>query len=80
MKLGGIVGEYFVNANGNDTIAVTNCVNNATLLQATDIGGIAGHVSYENGIAMIEGCENNGFLDCYFCAGGITEPPICLRH
>lgn len=81
VRLGGIVGDFIVNIGGNDTISITHCVNNATLSQASDVGGMAGYVSYENGIAMIEGCENNGFMDCYFCAGGMVgEGSVVIRN
>lgn len=69
-QLGGVIGACLASA-ANDTAIIRNCVNNAFLENASQLGGIVGSVSVnDGGTALIENCTNYSNLTSrLWCAG-----------
>ncbi|MBP9994593.1 MAG: T9SS type A sorting domain-containing protein [bacterium] len=84
-KVGGIAGRYIADDNGNDTVSIRNCVNNANVIGGTMyLGGIAGYTEMNNGVFAIEHCVNNGEVGDMWntnAAGGIVgQGSFIIRH
>lgn len=84
-KVGGIAGRYIADNNDNDTVSISNCVNNAYVTDGVMfLGGIAGYTEMNNGVFAIEHCVNNGEVGDMWntsTAGGIVgQGSFIIRH
>ena len=85
IKVGGIAGRYIADDNGNDTVSIRNCVNNAYVTGGVMfLGGIAGYTEMNDGVFVIEHCVNNGEVGDMWnasTAGGIVgQGSFIIRH
>ena len=69
---GGLVGQYEVDVNGNDTVFIKNCMNFAMVAENECTGGMAGKTIVNNGNLVIDNCVNNGYISGWSFSGGMV--------
>ena len=78
---GGIVGYFQTDIDNYDTVFVSNCVNNAVILENLRIGGIIGYSYVKNGSLVIDHCVNNGNLTSFgICGGMVGEGEFIIKN
>lgn len=77
---GGIVGDFIVSGQTDDTIVIRNCEFHGAITGFLQVGGIAGYTVAENEKILIEGCVNHGDLSCIEVGGMIGRGSFILRN
>lgn len=69
---GGMVGQFEVDINDNDTVFIKDCVNYARVAENECTGGIVGKTVVNNGNLVIDNCANHGSVNGWTFSGGMV--------